>query len=267
MIKDVYLDGETNGIAALVTYTNNGNRRFICSKSQNNKDQEIRLFPNLEVAKAVAKTLNNIQEYIEYYFSIDGRMYSLADSHQLSYKKWMTIDNGEIIRIYEDTANKGYKFGYIVFENGDEKQCDKRYGNQRQKELSKLICDTFKELIISLNLTDDFGITSVYKFKRNSKVYIRSCTGKIDVYANSYLMDTNQVRKEDGLKVFPFIKGMDKYLTFYLILSKDITEPIRIDSVERTEFVLSQFEQKLKEEYPELNPHIKFIDYNGYVVF
>ena len=268
MIKEVQLDGERNGIACLISYLNSGKKRFLGlnqGHKQGEKDFSVRLFSNMEIAKTIISTMNHIEKFVQYYFFIDGKSYSMDQAHKI-HRKWMIIDNDNILYITEKKVEKGYKFGYLVFEDGDKNHCDKQYGYQRQKELSKLIYDELKEFVITLNF-QDIGVNSVNRFKNNNIVNLRNCTGKLNIYTNQYLMDTNQSRKENGQKVFPFIKGMDKYLTFYIIFSKDITEPIRIDSEECADFVLTQLELVIKDKYPDLNIHSKFIEYNGYVAF
>ena len=237
----VKLNGKTTGIAAKVTYKNNGKKRFILTKENN-----IRLFDNVDVARTVAKTVKGIEPYIEYFIVLsDEKMFSINSCRKIrgGYKVYdpenetmVSVKGGynvydketnSILFIEEKHERKVINFNYLVFEHGDTNRTEKKYGYKRMYALYNLILQAIQDSTMS---NDEFGISKVEAYNNEIIAHIKGCTSKIHINSNSLLMDINQARKEIGENVFPFVKEMDKFTTFYVYISRDVTEPIRIES-------------------------------------
>lgn len=257
----VELNGTTNGIAVMVTYLNTKNKRFLI-----NKDGDIRLFPNLKVAKAVAKTVTGVQSHIEYWIIAEDKKYPMSSAYK-RHGNYKIIDKetNEVITIRENYQYKASNFSYIVFENGDSVRCDKKYGQRRLSELFELIASAI-ELSFVDNF-DEFGIEYTDVYRGEFVIHLRNCTGKIHIATNANLMDINQCRKEDGLKAFPFVKSMDKFTTFYTYVSRDISEPTRFNSEDKAMKQLKKIVDHLYEVDPDSEPKLAKVNYNGFVVF
>lgn len=252
----IELDGVKNGIAANVKYLNSKKNKFVLDKNTN----KLRLFKNLRVAKVICSTMSNIDIYIEYYFIIGKDKYSINDAQKISYDEYLVYDTvkNEFIKIKESNTEKYYKFGYFVFEDGDKKFCDKNYGISRQKELLAEMNDISKSLVAKLNFNET-SLEKVEKHKYGIDLCLKDTTTIIRIFTNSKLMDINQNRKLKELKAFPFIKNMDKYLTFYFVVEKDHSEPMRLNSEEKANEILQNL-------ISELDCKIIDVPYNGYIL-
>lgn len=257
----IELNATTNGIAIMVTYLNTNKKRFIV-----NKEGQIRLFPNMKVAKTVAKTVTGIKPHIEYYFILEDKKYPLSQAYKL-YGTYKIVDKEtqEILTIREKLEYKASNFSYIVFENGDKERCDKKYGYNRARELFETIASAIEMSFV--DNYDEFGIDHTEVYRGEFVIHLRNCTGKIHIVTNTNLMDSNQYRKEKGLKVFPFTKSMDKFVTFYTYISRDNSEPIRFNSEEKALKQLKRIIQHLATIDPDSDPKLEKVNYNGFVVF
>lgn len=257
----IELDGIKNGIAILVKYTNNPKPKYIMTR-----ENGIRLFNNLKVAKAVARTVKGIEPKIEYHIVVDGKVYPISKCRKYHGRyKIIDTETNEIITVAEKLSYKASNFSYIVCDNGDTVRCDKKYGSRRVHDLFDDIAGAV-ELCVIGNL-GEFGISTVDRYKSEIVVHLRNCTASVHICTNSNLMDINQCRKEEGDKVFPFSKNMDKYTTFYTYISKDVSEPTRINSEEMAIAMRERIVECLASFDPESNVHLSQVDYNGYVNF
>lgn len=258
----VELNGTTNGIAAMVTYSNTKKRRFLV-----NKENKIRLFTNMKVATTVAKSVAGIEPRIEYYFILDEKQYPLSTSYNQRYGvyKFVDKDTNQIISVREKLEYRGSNFCYIVFENGDTNRCDKKYGYKRSQELFRFIMCGI-EAAFTDNF-DEYNISYTDVYRGEIVVHLKNCTGSIHIHTNSNLMDINQCRKEEEKKAFPFDKNMDKFTTFYTYISKDVTEPIRFNSEEKSVKLLNRIVEHLSKMDPEVEPKIVNVNCNGFVTF
>ena len=257
----IYLDGTKNGIAVKVTYTDSKKHRFIVTK-----ENKIRLFDNLRVAKAVAKTVAGIEPKIEYFIFVNEKMYPLNQVYK-SHEVYKIIDkeSNEIINVREKMEYKASNFSYLVFENGDTVRCEKKYGYDRTNELFNEIAGAI-ELAFIDNFAE-FGIEYTESYRSEFVIRLRNCTGAIHICTNSNLMDINQCRKEEGEKVFPFIKNMDKFLTFYVYISRDSSEPIRVNSEERALKLLNRIVEHLYTIDAEAEAKVVKVDSKGYICY
>ena len=256
-----YLDGITTGIAVKVTYTNTKKQRFIITK-----ENKIRLFDNLEVAKAVAKTVTGIEPKIEYFILVNNNMHNINKAYKIN-GVYKIIDkcNNQIISVKEKTEYKASKFGYIIFEDGDTIRSDKQYGRQRNDQLMCTIASAIELAFIENR--DEFGVAYTESYNSEFVIHLRDCTGAIHICTNGNLMDINQCRKEAGLKVFPFDKNMDKFTTFYTYISRDVSEPSRVDSEQKALQLLNRLLARIQELDPEANAKIINIEYGGFINF
>lgn len=256
-----YLDGTTTGIAVKVTYTNTNKHRFIVTK-----ENKVRLFDNLEVAKAVAKTVTGIEPKIEYFISIDDKMYPLEKAYKVhGIYKIIDREKQQIISVREKNEFKASKFSYIVFEDGDTTRCEKKYGHERNGQLMNSIAAAIELAFIENR--NEFGISYTESYNSEFVIHLRDCTGAIHICTNGNLMDINQCRKEEGLKVFPFVKNMDKFTTFYTYISRDASEPTRVNSEEKALKLLDRLFAHICELEPDANAKISKIEYGGYICY
>jgi len=256
-----YLDGRTTGIAVKVTYKNTKKHRFIVTK-----ENKIRLFDNLEVAKTVAKTVTGIESKIDYYISVNDKMYPLDKIYKVhGVYKIIDKDTQTIISVKEKTEYKASKFGYIVFEDGDTTRCEKKYGHERNDQLMNSIAAAIELAFIENR--DEFGVAYTESYNSEFVIHLRNCTGAIHICTNGNLMDINQCRKEEGLKVFPFSKNMDKFTTFYTYISRDASEPSRVNSEEKALKLLDRLLTRICEMEPDANAKVVNIEYGGYICY
>lgn len=256
----IEFNGTTNGIAIMITYSNTKKRRFLTDK-----EKKIRLFNNLKVARTVAHTITNIDK-TEYYIILGDKQYPLSSAykHGESYRL-LDKETNEIIVVREKLEYRGSDFCYIVFENGDTDRCDKKYGYKRTNELFTAIAQSIEMAFI--DNFDEYGIEYTDKYKGEFVIHLRGCTGAIHISTNSNLMDINQCRKDEGEKVFPFNKDMDKFLTFYTYISRDVSEPLRFKSEEKCKKQLQRIVELLQYMYPEAYPKLVSINYKNFICF
>lgn len=274
----VKLNGNTTGIAAKVTYKNNGKKRFILTK-----ENKIRLFDNVDVARTVVKTVEGIEPYIEYFIVLsDDKMFSINSCRKIKggYKvyddetetmvfikggyKVYDKETNSILFIEEKYQRKVTNFNYLVFEHGNEKRTDKKYGYKRMFVLYNLILQAIQESTMS---NESLGISKVEAYNNEIIAHIKGCTSRIHINSNSLLMDINQARKEVGEKVFPFIKEMDKFTTFYVYISRDVTEPIRIESEQKALDQLNKIVEIINNIDDSVCAEIMPVNYKCYIVF
>ena len=256
----IELNGTTNGIAIMITYSNTKKCRFLTDK-----EKKTRLFNNFKVAKTVAHTITNIDK-VEYYIILGDNQYPLSSAYKHG-ETYNLVDKetNEIIVVREKLEYRGSDFCYIVFENGDTRRCDKKYGYNRTNELFTAIAQSIEMAFV--DNFDEYGIEYTDKYKGEFVIHLRGCSGAIHISTNSNLMDVNQYRKEDGEKVFPFSKDMDKFLTFYTYISRDTSEPLRFKSEEKCKKQLQRLIEHLQEMYPETEPKLVNINYKSFICF
>ena len=110
----------------------------------------------------------------------------------------------------------GYRYesimlGYLVYRNYDEEIItDKEFGVNLRNDLYDKICQ----------------INGLYSNTMEVTIYDETYIVTIDKI-NS-IVTKNQQRKEAGKKIFPFIKSMDKFGTFYVSIFSKSRDEIRI---------------------------------------
>ena len=132
IVENVNLNGYEDGIIVEVV-KDHGNNTFI-----NSKDNYVRKFKNLEIAKMTAKSIVGKLAKLKYYFVIGDKQFPLSYAQKVK-DHWEIIDN-EVKYIIKE--NKNYtitSIGYLVFDNGDIIKRDKEEGYKRKKELFNYI--------------------------------------------------------------------------------------------------------------------------------
>ena len=257
MIKNefVTLDGENYGI----TVESVGKK----TKFVSFKDDTVRIFKNLDIAKIITKDIV-CSNKARYYFYLDGKTVPLDNCIYYN-GKYQYIDREENIRyiIQEFKEFKTLSVGYLCFEDGDTVRCEKKYGIKRQKELMNIVSDICTDILCK---NDDITIDKIVK-KSSKELILRlkGSSGRIHILSNSHLMDINQERKEEGNRAFPFVKQMDKFTTLYVFITKDKSEPFRINTDDNINILLNCIVESLQVNIPETNPKYIPVEYNGYI--
>lgn len=264
--ETIKFDGETSGIAVQITNANGNKKRFISAILDKSKP---RLFNNLEVARIMANA--NFEEGLfKYWISFDG-----VEDHMIPINKCRYIEGSHIFQyidldakiIYNFIENRKHKLsnlGYLIFDNGDEVKNDKESGMIRQKELINYVADVASGLLGEK--WDDYGITLIESPYKELVLHIKSTTTKIHIAYNSKIMDINQEKGlTPGVKRIPFMKNMDKYLTFYVFASKDVQEARKLDGEGKAKAIIDSIVNDLKDFYPSSLPKFERIDFNGFL--
>ena len=84
--------------------------------------------------------------------------------------------------------------------------------------------------------------------------------------SNAALMTLNQDRRELGLRCLPFIKQMDRYLTFYVYTTKDVSESDKIKAKDKTDIILNDGIISILE-HDHNDAEIKYVpvEYSGFI--
>lgn len=257
----IALDGDANGIAVKIVNSEGKGNFLYCNKDGNRK--QVRLFPNLAVAKVITKSIVSDYIRLEYFFVVGNKTMSFDRAQKIG-NSYQVYDNDTRYIITEDKTAKTIKLGYLVFENGDQIRIDKKLGNKKQKELLKRIRDVATSILCE---NDQDGIVNIYNKSNEYVIALKNYTAKIHILTNSKLMDINQARKEENKHCFPFKKEMDKFTTFYVYATKDMIEPIRLDTEKSVDTVLDYIVSDLNMYQSETDPEVRFVpvSYNGFI--
>lgn len=258
IVETITLNGETSGIIAKTKFINGVKERFVTSPDKITP----RLFNNLEVAKYTAKIIIPNAKF-EYFIKFKNKTVSI-DSCQHLENTWEYIEGETVYIIKELHSRKTSSMGYICFENGDTTRCDKEYGIKRQKELMAIIRDELTSLLCE-NIKDG-GLSKIKKSGKEYIISLRNTTAQIHIMYGSKLMDFNQSQKAKGAKCLPFIKDMDKFLTFYIYIDKDKSESVRLNGQEKAQTILDYMMYDFKEYNSDINPNYVPVNYNGYII-
>lgn len=261
----VELDGITSGIAILVTYSDTKKKRFL--QVTKNDVLQIRLFNNLRTAKSVARTITGIeQNETEYYVVLNDKKYSLKAAHYFSTNYFRIFDkeSNEMINVVEKLSYKASNFSYIVFDHGDKI----RYGKNEGKEKRALYFnDIARAIEVAFAENEEYGIEYIDTYKSEFSIHLRNSSASVHICTNSNIMDINQIRREDGEKVYPFDKSMDKFSTFYAYVSKDTSEPIKMESDVKAYELLEKIVECITIVNPFSEVFLKSLDYKGYILY
>ena len=200
-------------------------------KTKNNKD---RLFTNIDFAKSIAFINGaNARDYeLELYMfgSVIPYGYTQLVNNKLEF---FAVDETNSVSRYsvEQSRTREYtNFGYIIFDNGAEERIDKEIGTKRNKQLVHMLIDAIESLNQKYG-----GVDSIIPWDKGINVRFKHTTAQLEILTNSGLMDLNQWRKglegeveAEYSRCYPFVKQMDKFVTFYSFVSKELYEPYKI---------------------------------------
>ena len=260
--ETIKFDGENSGIIAQIKNVNGNKIRFI---TLNNKP---RLFNNIDVARIMAGVIMEDNSFS--YWIYTGSMKNIININKCKYNKrrhtfqYIDMENKVIYNFIEERKHRLSNLGYLVFDEGDVKRTDKEIGVLRQKELVGYIADIASGLLGEK--WEDYGVSLIEVKRKEVVLHIKSTTTKIHIASNSKIMDINQAKGlTPGVKRIPFIKSMDKFVTFYVFSSKDIGEGKRVGGDEKAKYIIDCIVNDLKRYYPESNPKLERIDYTGFL--
>lgn len=261
--ETVNFDGKQIGIIVQITNANGTKPKFITLEGRP------RLFNNLEVAKIMAPVIVDEGEF-DYWILYDNNMSNIININSCKQDKrrhvyqYIDINNGVVYNFVEKRTHKLSNFGYLVFDNGDKVRTEKSIGIKRQIELLNMIKEISSYLLSEK--WDDYGISLIETKYKEIVIHIKSTTTKIHIVFNSRLMDINQRKSEvEGTKRIPFLKNMDKFVTFYIFASKDVGEGKRIGGEDKARYIIDNIVNDLSKYYPEANPKLERIDFNGFI--
>lgn len=260
----IKLDGENAGVLIKVIDYDTGRSRYI-----QNLDGSYRMFKNVDVAIATAKSIVNGNSKLIPCFKIGEMIYQYKMVQKIGNYFSIFIDD-QLYKIYEDKTSTVTELSYLVFENGDTERCDKQYGVKRCNQLLKDIGST---LYLLFGSDKDSNISKIHQTNNEIIVSIKNSTGKIHILKCSKLMDINQDRKSRDERCFVFLKEMDKYTTFYVYMTKDKTEPNKVSSEEKMMNILEDLAWNLQYRYigedeeptDYVNPKIAKVNFNGWI--
>lgn len=155
--------------------------------------------------------------------------------------------------------------GYFVFEHGDSKFVDKEYGKVRSNQLYNMIKEALNHILMENE--KNYTITNIVRDEnKHLSVSIKGSTYKLKVCFCSQLMNINQARKEDGNRCLPFFKNMDKFVTFYVYITKDSKEDETYNNYISANRIRSKIVDYIKEHYPETEMKYVEVSFNGTIL-
>lgn len=258
----VNFDTEKIGIIVQITSANGSIPKFITL------DNKPRVFNNLDVAKIMANTIieGGTFKFWIYWDNMDN----LININQCRYNKknhtFQFIDNSSktIYKFKEVRTRKLSNLGYLCFDDGDTVRFEKETGRQRQIELLDIITGVCTDLLIEK--WEEYGITRIENRRKELVIHIKSTTARIHVAFNSRIMDINQEKGlTPGKKRIPFIRSMDKYVTFYIFASKDIAEGKRIGGEDKAKYIIDNIVGDLQKYYEDAKPKFIPIEYTKFI--
>lgn len=217
---------------------------------KDDKDNYI-IFENMDQAKAWLERngYNNPTSY-EFYISYDN-------DHIMSYDTIEFLDGVYQFYDYEETGDFIYieethnhlipDCGYLAF--GDQENfMEKKEGKHMLNSLNKLIrkCCT-----IFCNYSDKYYVESSSGI---IKVKEKGSTVTLNIMLPYKIMSLNNDRKNNGLNVIPFLKGLDKYKSLFYFITIDNGEQHKRQHIEPMKDVLNCIHQIFNENFDDKYP-------------
>lgn len=268
--EQITIDGVKAGIVVeLINSTNPDNitRSYITVPDEDGSRIN-RLFNNLEVAKITAKLYYPDSDYEFYFQFIESRTNQpIIVSRKLCHHKqpglYQFIDGDVIYDIKELYIHRITETGYFVFDNGDTSRYEGTDGFEKQQDNIVLI-ENIASDIIADNWSLDTAIEHIDYHKGECILKVKNTTSRIHILYNTKIMKINQTRKAQGRNMFPFNKNMDKFLTLYVYISKDYSEPIKVNGDVSSTTLIGYIEEDLKK-YAEVNNMVepKYVSTNN----
>ena len=264
--KVVTLDGNNNYIAVNVI-TKDKMRSLYPLKIHKDSDETYK-FTNFEIAKFTAHKILDPSKKVEYIFHIGNNEFDMNDTQKIgSHYQYYDNDRGIKYFINDKKTYRVTKAGYICFEHGEEKFCDKEYGIKRQAELMNWLLE-----VIDRNIAANKAVGLLSREKISNREYVlkvKDSTARIHLLTNSRLMDWNQDRKEKGMICLPYNRGIDKFITFAVYVAKDIQERMYFDTDKKSFQIINDIVTDLRNDLPgtqldEINPVWVETEFHGY---
>ena len=245
-IKEIILDGIHNGIG-IQYMDDSGNEKYVVHKSTTKSNGKpiwsVRLYKQFDNARIVARIIAGSNPR-SYYFFIENKQFSLDYSQKVE-DHWEIYTLDCLYKIYEGKNVFAYDFWYLVFENGDQNQYDKEYGNTRQYELLDIVAIEGQKILMENNL---ISISRIIRKSKSEVVFdVKNSTARIHILLNKKLVSLNQTRKEKGEFCFKYTKNLDKYTSLYVYATRDTEEPRDSDSIHKVETLLKWMIDDLKD--------------------
>ena len=257
----ITLDGYKNFI---VVYNHKGSNTYPIKYKKNSNDP-IR-FTSMELAMCAAHLVfNDNRSKITYKLYVGSNEYDIKEAMNIN-GYYQLYDNEKQIKYYikeKEDINVRW-IGYISLDNGFYERKDKNYGIQRSKQLFSSIERAAQRLIVK-NETN--SISRVDKISDREYIfYVKNSTAKIHIMSNSAIMDLNQGRKERGLRVIPFEKNVDKFLTSYVYITADNNEMKFFNSAEKSLDVLHNLINDIFENEEDMETlELVNVEFTGYI--
>ena len=232
--KEIDLDGEVNAFCII----NNGIVLTFKSKELLDSYVESRMIKNSRIYIKIGNKLFPFERFKRFQ---DTDVYTI-------------IDNSSIIYIYPDTKDIIKRTGYICFE----KDCFSRSSfEEKGKEYKKNI-SIVKSALCTLNRSRVIKKTEKENFISYS---VFGSTYKFRIIRNYKLFEENSIRKDSGVRVYPFIKDMDNLKSIYFMETINKEEKDNINYPDIPEILCNM----LKKDIPEI--HIEYKEFKGIIEY
>ena len=221
---------------------------------------------NIEVCRIdMEKRGFNPMDYdLSFVFSNSDKVIKFEEAEKIG-DYYLIPEEDDFLYLKECKMEEVGTIGYIVFENGDEgKIKTRKHPLERHNEYRDQIFKTISHIMRDGNKS----IKSVtYDENGHLCLHIPHSTAKIHICENSQLIDLNIERKSFGIRVLPFEKDMDKYLTFYIYTSFVSQE--RTTDMDKLNETLEMVIEYIKEDmsmlssFSNANPRYRQVNYKG----
>lgn len=243
------LDGFRAGFMCFINETNK------CLLKNGNK-----LFTNLDSLKAAitnARLKHHEYRILISFISKDKKRVAISynDVMKLSDGRYIFYYNNERYVVTEENEELIIGAGYIVTNHGDTERIDDyKHGMMVYRHLTNRIMKICKELVLYPDLHLKINKHSWKRFQLG----FTDSTVKVTFLDRDIMVKTNQARKEEGKKAFPFLKNMDKYSTLYAYISCDSIEGLDPGLAKMGFDLLEYITENLREFYSDLKLYPSF---------
>lgn len=257
--KKIVLDGVTNGIAIYLM----DQKDFIRTKAK-----KVWLFKSMQLAKAFAANRFHAVNPKQYLISIvvgedivefDSVYY---DSEKNNYQFCL---NSVYYIAEEINTEQVLHLGYIIFdEPGEIEDLENNKGKiKKQKELYRCIRNAISEIVQLPAL----GIRQISKDANGHLcLSIANSTAKVHICYNNQIMNLNQKRKEQSIRCLPYEKDKDKFTTFYIYSTKDMSESDGFEPNEKGLKIINLLIDFIDAKYPDTKPRFSEVEFHGIII-
>ena len=229
------------------------------------------LFKSLDLAKtylARDKKIYNPKDYKIYILIKENDNEEILDyNNMIDYEGiyYYITENAKSYFISPIIKNEISRIGYFVFEDGDKILSDKEYGKKRNKEIYNYIVKALSDMVLNSYLPMSKPSIEYISKDENGHLFakMKNSTVKIHICLNNQIMDLNQYRKDNNIRCLPYDKNMDKYLSIYTYITKDMAEPKKFKSEIYGQSIQDDLITYINNYYPESEPRYIGIQFNG----